>query len=188
MSKSALILLPEGAEEMEFVISTSVLRRADILVTIAGLRTASSVSCSRDIVIVPEMSLEDAMKKGPYDVVVLPGGMKGRENMAACKEVKVLLQEQEKTGRLIAAICAGPTVLKAHGIAKGKTVTSYPSFKDDLVAAGYQYSEEEVVVDGTLITSRSPATAFRFALKIVEHLVGKEFAAKVAETMLLKVL
>ncbi|XP_063225919.1 protein dj-1beta [Bacillus rossius redtenbacheri] len=185
MSKSALVLLAEGAEEMEFVVSVDILRRAGITTTVAGLNNTNPVICSRNVGIVPDMGFNDAVKKGPYDVVVLPGGLQGAKNLSASKEVKDLLKDQENSGRLIAAICAAPTVLKTHGIAKGKQITSYPSFEDDLVAGGYKYSEDDVVVDGKLITSRGPGTAFKFALRVAEQLVGEEVVERVAKGLLL---
>ncbi|XP_035216745.1 Parkinson disease protein 7 homolog, partial [Stegodyphus dumicola] len=105
MSKTALLILSEGAEEMEAVISADVLRRAGIKVTIAGLQGAVPTKCSRDVVIVPDISIQDATKEN-YDVVILPGGLKGAESLAQSDIVKGILQSQEKNGRLIAAICA----------------------------------------------------------------------------------
>nr|CAD7429625.1 unnamed protein product [Timema monikensis] len=186
MSKTAIVLLAEGAEEMELVISVDVLRRAGVGVTIAGLSGKDPVKCSRDVIIVPDASLEDAVKKGPYDVVVLPGGLGGAKALAASAEVGCLLQQQEKAGRIVAAICAAPTALKSHGIGPGKLLTSYPSLKKQMLENNvYKYSEEEVVVDGQLITSRGPGTAFKFGLAIVEKLLGKEAADPVAKGMLL---
>ncbi|KAJ8890361.1 hypothetical protein PR048_009869 [Dryococelus australis] len=185
MSKTALVLLAGGAEEMEFVISADVLRRAGVTTTVAGLDTVNTVICSQNVGIVPDINLNDAIKKGPYDVVVLPGGLQGSKNLSASKAVGDLLKEQEHSGRLIAAICAAPTVLKTHGIAKGKSLTSYPSFKDDLIAEGYKYSDDDVVVDGKLITSRGPGTTFKFALTVAEQLVGEEIVGRVTKGLLL---
>ena len=89
--KSALVLLAEGAEEMEFVISADVLRRAGISVTVAGVNGNSPVKCSREIVICPDAGLDDALKKGPYDVVVLPGGLGGAKAFAAVSFIRVRL-------------------------------------------------------------------------------------------------
>ncbi|XP_049830083.1 Parkinson disease protein 7 homolog [Schistocerca gregaria] len=184
--KSAVFLLAEGAEEMEFVISVDVLRRAGVNVTVAGVAGNSPVKCSRDVVVCPDSSLVDAVKKGPYDVVVLPGGLGGSKNLAASNEVGSLLKEQEKSGRLIAAICAAPTALKTHGVGTGKKVTSYPTFRNEMEEGGkYIYSEDKVVVDGNFITSRGPATAFDFALAVVENLLGQSAVEPVAKPMLL---
>lgn len=68
---------------------------------------SSVVKCSRGVQIKPDISVEDAKSKGPYDVIVLPGGLGGSKALAESKTVGDLLLEQEKSGRLIAAICAG---------------------------------------------------------------------------------
>ncbi|GAB1602134.1 protein/nucleic acid deglycase DJ-1-like [Argonauta hians] len=183
---SALVILAEGAEEMETVITIDVLRRAGVTVTVGGLSGASPVKCSRDVVIVPDKSIQQAVTDAKYDAVVIPGGLKGSENIGSCDAVKTLLQEQEKNNGLIAAICAGPTALMSHKICSGKKVTSYPAFKEKLVKGGYQYSEDRVVVDGKLITSQGPGTSFDFALAIVKALTDEKKAESVAEPMLLK--
>jgi len=101
-------------------------------VTVAGLNGCEPVKCSRDVVIVPDKSLEQAIDQ-PYDVVVLPGGLGGSNAMCESKAVGELLRIQESSGRLIAAICAAPTALAKHGIATGKSLTSYPAMKTQLV-------------------------------------------------------
>ncbi|XP_045161187.2 Parkinson disease protein 7 homolog [Mercenaria mercenaria] len=180
----ALVILSEGAEEMETVITVDVLRRGGIEVTLAGLTGADPVLCSRNVKIVPDAALSDAVSKGPYDVVVCPGGAKGAQNLAESQEVGKILQEQEKGGRLIAAVCAAPIALASHKIGQGKNVTSHPSVKDKV--GDHKYSEERVVQDGKLITSRGPGTCFEFALKIVESLLGEEKANSLVAPMLLK--
>lgn len=155
--------------------------------TIAGIPDANPIKGSRDILIKPDISIGEVSSKGPFDVLVLPGGLGGAKTLAASKEVGELLKAQESAGRFIAAICAAPTALRAHGIGFGKSLTSYPSVKECLVEGGkYQYKEDKVVVDGKLITSRGPGTAFDFALNIVEQLQGKEKAVQVAKAMLLE--
>ena len=116
--KKALVILASGAEEMETVISTDVLRRAKINVILAGLDSAEPVECSRKVRIVPDMSLDEALTKGPFDVVVLPGGLGGSKQLAASDKVKQVLQTQETAGGFVAAVCAAPSALLAHGIAK----------------------------------------------------------------------
>ncbi|XP_013779462.1 protein DJ-1zDJ-1-like isoform X2 [Limulus polyphemus] len=158
-SKSALVILADGAGELEAVMLIDVMRRGGITVKIAGLEGEKPVLCSRDILIVPDSSLEDAIKEGPYDIIVLPGGLKGAENLAKSSLVKDVLQEQEENSRLIAAICAGK----------------------------YKYSEARIVADGKLITSRGPGTAFEFALMIVEKLMGRDIANSLIAPMLLEI-
>ncbi|CAH3181082.1 unnamed protein product [Porites lobata] len=102
---SALVILAEGAEEMEAVITTDVLRRGKVKTVVGGLAGADPVTCSRYVVVKPDMSLEDAIKQGPYDAVILPGGLGGSNNLAKLK--RSILQEQEQSGRIIGTICAG---------------------------------------------------------------------------------
>ncbi len=118
MEKRALVILAPGAEEMETVISTDVLRRAKINVTLAGLDSAEPVICSRNVRIVPDMSLDDAVLNGPYDIVVLPGGLGGSKRLADSDKVKSVLQLQESAGGFVAAVCAAPSALLSHGISK----------------------------------------------------------------------
>ncbi|CAH3036380.1 unnamed protein product [Pocillopora meandrina] len=182
---SALVILAEGAEEMEAVITADVLRRGKVKTVIGGLTGADSVVCSRSVVVKPDMSLEDAVKQGPFDAVILPGGLGGSNNLAKSSKVKEILQDQEQSGRIIGAICAAPTALHAHGIGKGKTVTSHPSVKDKL--DGYSYSEDRVVRDGNLVTSRGPGTAFEFGIELVRAVRGDDgVAEKLAGPMLIK--
>ena len=183
---TALVLLAEGAEEMETVITVDVLRRGEVEVTLAEIAGSDPVICSRQVKIVPDKSLDDALKAGPYDVVVCPGGLGGAKNLSESAAVGILLQEQEKAGRYVAAICAAPTAMKAHKICSGKTVTSHPSVKDKMVDGGYKYSEDRVVADGKLITSQGPGTTFEFGLKIVEKLQGAEKANSLVNPMILK--
>lgn len=90
------------------------------------------MKCSRDILIVPDTPLSKVASE-KFDVVVLPGGLGGSNAMGDSSAVGELLKNQEASGGLIAAICAAPTVLAKHGIASGKSLTSYPSMKAQLV-------------------------------------------------------
>lgn len=119
-----------------------------------------------------------------FDVVVLPGGLGGAKALADSKAVGDLLQKQEKSGRICAAICAAPTAFLSHSIGLGKKITSYPAFKDQL-SGKYTYLDESVVVDGNIVTSRGPGTAFDFGLKLGEILVGAEVTKDAAGKMLL---
>ncbi|VDN35657.1 unnamed protein product [Gongylonema pulchrum] len=158
--KTVMLILAEGAEEMECVIPIDILRRAGAEVTVAGLTGKNPVTCSRQVVIVPDKALSD-VKKHKFDVVILPGGLK-------------------------AAICAAPTALKSHGIAPGVLLTSHPGAKRELVDAGYKYSEDRVVTTSHIVTSRGPGTAFEFALKLVELLFGAKKVKEVSAPMVVK--
>ncbi|XP_043531909.1 Parkinson disease protein 7 homolog [Chiloscyllium plagiosum] len=185
-AKRALVILAKGAEEMETVIPTDLMRRAGITVTVAGLTCKEPITCSRDVVICPDSSLQDAAKQGPYDVIVLPGGNLGAQNLSESPAVKEVLKDQDCRNGLIAAICAGPTALLAHEIGYGKKVTSHPLAKDKVMNGDhYIYSEARVEIDGNLLTSRGPGTSFEFGLAIIEKLLGKEMADKVKAPLVL---
>lgn len=96
-----------------------------------------------------------------------------------------MLVEFENSNKLIAAMCAGTTVLHAAGIGKGKRATSYPLFKSH-VEGHFEYQEEDVVVHDKLITSRGPATAMLWAVAIVKELCKVEKAKEISSQMLFK--
>ncbi|EFN77516.1 Protein DJ-1 [Harpegnathos saltator] len=183
LEKSALLVITHGSEEMEAVITADILRRGGVDVTIASLLDDNCVTCSRDVKICADAKFADVSKSQKYDVVILPGGWSGSTAFESSVALGDLLKEQVKEDRVIAAICAAPIALKAHGIGKGKKITSYPSVRSELVGM-YDYSEDRVVTDGNLITSRGPATAFDFGLAIVEKLLDKETACMVAKQLL----
>ena len=190
MAAGVLVVLADGAEEMETVISVDVLRRAGLTVTVAGLTGDQAVTCSRDVKISPDTSLASITSSGggvggQYDCVLLPGGGPGAAALCASPEVGCLLRQQDEAGRMIAAICAAPTALASHQVGLGRAVTSYPApaFREKL-SGSYQYREEDVVVDGHIVTSRGPGTTLKFALEIVKILLGEQKMKEVAAAML----
>ena len=94
----------------------------------------------------------------------------------------VLLARQHEAGRALAAICAAPIALGRAGVLRGKRATCYPGFEPELTGA--KLSEQRVVEDGQLITSRGPGTALEFALVLVSRLVGKAAARRLRAEML----
>ena len=179
MSKVAVILA-DGFEEVEAIAVVDVLRRADIEVVMAGLHEGP-VSSARNVKIIPDTTI-DTIKSEDFEMIVLPGGQPGSDNLNADTRVKDLVRDFNSKGKLTGAICAAPYVLANAGILDGKHATAYPSFKDKLGAALYE--EKTVVEDGNVLTSRGPGTALCFALAIVERLSGKEKAGQIKEAML----
>ncbi len=182
MAKRVLVVLAQGAEEMEAVITIDVLRRAGIDVTAAGLDGAGPLTCSRGVKLVPDCAL--AAVHAPFDLIVLPGGSEGTERLAKSAALGRLLHEQEHERRDIAAICAAPTALAAHGIGKGKRMTAYPGCEAKL-AGHARYENAVVIADGHVITSRGPGTAVEFALALVERLAGRDKAEATRKQLVL---
>ncbi|KAI7890481.1 class I glutamine amidotransferase-like protein [Mucor mucedo] len=171
--KKAIVLLTEGAEEMEFTITVDVLRRAKIDVTVASVKvTQAYATCSRGVKICPDVTFEEShFKAEDYDAVIIPGGAGSAKTLSAHEGAKALVMEFYKHHKIVAFICAGTLVAKAAGIPHSHTVTSYPGAVKEQLVNVYKYSEERVVVDDNVITSRGPGTSFLFALTLVEQLV-----------------
>jgi 4-methyl-5(b-hydroxyethyl)-thiazole monophosphate biosynthesis len=179
MSKVAVILA-DGFEEVEAMAIIDVLRRADIDVVIAGLHDGS-VSSARKVRVVPDADI-NSIRAEDFDMIVLPGGQPGSDNLNADKRVKDLVRDFHRKGKLTGAICAAPYVLANAGVLEGKRATSYPTYRERLGNAVYE--ENPVVEDGNVLTSRGPGTALYFGLAIVEKMMGKEKAQKIRDAML----
>jgi 4-methyl-5(b-hydroxyethyl)-thiazole monophosphate biosynthesis len=176
----ALVLLADGFEEIEATAIIDVLRRAGITVETAALAT-SPVMGSHGIAIVADGTLSD-VKDAAFDAVVLPGGMPGSKNLKEDPRVLSLLGRAASSGKVLAALCAAPIALEAAGVLAGKRATAYPGY--ELPSA--RYSEDRVVVDGNVITSRGPGTALEFSLSLVQKLLGPDAAEKLRERMLVQ--
>ena len=178
--KTVLLPLADGFEEIEAMSIVDVLRRADIKVIIAGLKEGE-VKGSRGVRLLPDETL-DAVKDQDFDMVILPGGQPGTDNLRNDSRVLEILKKRHDQKKLIGAICAAPLVLRDAGITPGMRITSYPSFESELTDG--QYEQTRVVVHDHIITSRGPGTAMEFALKLVEILAGKEKAEQLSADLL----
>lgn len=167
-----LVPLAQGCEELEAVTIIDLLRRAGIEVTSAGL-DAGSVTASRGVTLIPDTDLESALKSD-YDMIVLPGGLPGADHLDDDERIRSVLKKMANNGKYTAAICAAPKVLANAGVLAGKTATSYPGFLDNLDLSDTTLSNEAVVRDGKVITSKGPGTAIDFVLELIEVLSGKE--------------
>lgn len=176
-----VILLADGFEELEAVAIIDVLRRAEIEIVSAGLKEGP-VSSAHNVKVIPDTMI-DKISSDDFDMLVLPGGIPGSDNLNADERVINLIKDFNTKGKMTGAICAAPYVLANAGILDGKRATSYPSFRDRLGSAVYE--EKAVVRDGNILTSRGPGTALCFGLAIVEKFTGKEKAAQIRDAMLI---
>lgn len=172
---SALVLFAQGSEELEAITVVNILRRAGVNVTLAGLQ-AGPLHGSRQTTLLPDSTLDEALKH-VYDMLVLPGGQPGTNNLKADTRVLQLVRTMHRDGRYVCAICAAPSVLAAAGLLEGKHATSFPGALDAYPKVARQ--PQAVVEDGKLITSRGPGTAMDFALTLVERLCGQAKRAEV---------
>ena len=183
MKKHVLIVLAEGFEETEAIVPIDILRRCEVDVTVAGLKS-EIVSGGHNLAVMTDIMLEEY--EGMPDALVLPGGMPGAEYLASSVKLKDLIIKMNDAGKIIAAICASPVVvLEPSGILKGKNATCYPGMESGF-SPDVRSSKEDVVIDGNIMTSRGPWTAFEFAFQLAEKLVGTAKSEMVAEQMLFR--
>lgn len=181
MSKTAIVLLADGFEEIEATTVLDVLRRAEIETLAISVSEKNVVTGARGISIVADRCLED-ISGSLFDLIVLPGGMPGTDNLRENELVEGLIHHHHINQKHIAAICAAPYVLGELGILDGKKATSYPTFQNRLGNA--DVVDESVVVDGNLITSQGVGTALEFSLKIVSILKSSQTAKELGAAMI----
>lgn len=175
--KKVLVPLATGFEELEAVTIIDLLRRAGIDVTVAGLADGV-ITGSRGTRILPDCVLDKALDT-EFEMIVLPGGLPGADNLNKDKRIHQLLQKMAGKGQYIAAICAAPKVLAAAGLLENKEMTSYPGALSDVTVDGMHNTANAIVLDGNVITSRGPGTAMDFGLQLIQLLAGEEVRNKV---------
>lgn len=171
-----LVFLAQGFEEIEAISCIDILRRAQIEVKTVSIEATKSVYGAHQIPLVADLMFDEI----PLDAqaLILPGGMPGTLHLKAHQGLCTLLlsfaHQEDKT---LAAICAAPSILGELGILKHKKATCYPGFENSLLEA--KVSRRSVVRDGNIITANGPGHAMDFALKLVEHLAGKDKADEI---------
>ncbi|HEX9758880.1 MAG TPA: DJ-1 family glyoxalase III [Nitrospiria bacterium] len=181
--KRVVVPLAPGFEEIEAITVIDILRRAGVEVMVAGI-VEGAIEGRCGIKVIPDGSI-DRVKAADFEMIILPGGAGGTEHLKKDPRVLQLLKEMQNSGKYTSAICAAPTVLSAAGMITGKKITSHPTVKNSLTESSY--SENRVVIDGNLVTSRAPGTAMEFAFTLVELLVGKKKANEVNQGVMAKI-
>ena len=171
MKKVAVVVAP-GFEEGETLTIVDIMRRAHIQCDMFGFNKV--VQGGHDI----EVACDDVLSERvlDYDMIVLPGGYGGSRAMRDNDLMMDLLHQMNEKGKYICAMCAAPIVLERAGLLEGKNFTAYQGY-DQKIHQGH-YLEDKVVIDGHIVTSRGPATAYAFAYKLVDLLGGDSLAVK----------
>ncbi len=181
MSRKALLVIAEGSEDLETVTIIDVLRRSDVVLTVASIEPAPLVTGSRGTRIVADALFSECLAED-YDAIIVPGGLPGADRLGRCAELVGRLEQQLRSGGLLGALCAAPArVLAANGLLEGRRATAYPSFQQELPVP---VADELVVVDGGLVTSQGPGTALLFALYLLGRLEGIDIRDRIARQML----
>lgn len=182
MSKKVYIFLADGFEDIEGLTVVDLMRRAEIDIKTVSIKESKEIKTSHGITMLTDMMFHETDFLDA-DMLVLPGGMPGTKYLAAHEPLTELLTRFHDNGGKIAAICAAPSVFSGLGLLKGKKATAYPCFLEVIEKDGALTSEESVVVDGNITTSRGLGTAIDFALSLIAQLEGDEKAKEIAESI-----
>lgn len=181
--RKVLVPLAEGFETIEALAVVDIFRRAEVDVVTAAVSSERQVNSSHNIPVIADALLLDCLQR-KWDLVVIPGGVEGSENLAKSPELVKILKKQDGEGKLYGAICAAPAiVLERHGLLAGKKTTCHPGFISQIPSSKRQ--EEAVVVDQNCITGRGAGHAVAFALTLLEELEGKETRKRVEQGLAL---
>ena len=168
------IFMADGCEEIEGLTVVDLVRRAGIEIEMISVSGEKTVTGSHKIAFQTDVSKADA-DFASYDGIVLPGGMPGTTHLMEDDTVNRVIKEFATSGKLVAAICAAPSVLV------GKKATCYPGVEGKLTGA--DFVTDPVAKDGNIITSRGLGTAIEFAAEIVAYLLDESAAKSLKESV-----
>ncbi|GIO44748.1 type 1 glutamine amidotransferase domain-containing protein [Paenibacillus apis] len=168
MSKVAF-LLADQFEDSEMQVPYEEVKKAGHEAVIIGLLAGRKVQGKQGKAeYETEMAIAD-VKASDFDAVVIPGGS-SPEGLRGSKPILDFVTEMNRAGKTIAAICHGPQILISAGLLEGRTITSFTPLKDDMTNAGATFRDEEVVVDGNFVTSRTPKDEPAFVRELLKKL------------------
>lgn len=172
------VFFGQGYEEIEALTVVDLLRRAGIETSMISITDDRAVPGSHGI----PVGMDQTLQEVDFDAlagIVLPGGMKGTQNLEACEVLMKQVDSFAKKGKLVCAICAAPSILGHRGLLTGKKATVYPGMEGEL--HGATPLPQPAVTDGEIITGRGMGCAIAFGLAIVEKIKGAEEAKKLAK-------
>ncbi len=174
------LLLAEGFEECEALIPVDMFRRAGLTIDMVSIGENPTVCGSHGIRITADKMLAQIDQSG-YDVLLLPGGKAGKENLEKNRAVKEMILAQVQADRWLGAICAAPAILGHLGLLKGKKYTCFPTFDEEAFNGAYQ--DVPAVQDGKLVTGRGMGAAMAFAYLLLENLTDAKTLRQVTYGM-----
>ncbi|KAA0969972.1 DJ-1 family glyoxalase III [Pseudomonas sp. ANT_H12B] len=178
MTFRALITLAEGIDDLQTATLIDVLRRAKVEVVVASIEARRMITCARGTRLTADAMLVDMLAQ-PFDLIVLPGGAVGAQQLATHQPLQQLIKDQAAAGRLFAGIAEAPALaLQTFGVLRQRRMTCLPSASHQL--SGCNFVDQPVVVDGNCVTAQGSGAALEFALALVEQLCGKAARTAVA--------
>ena len=175
------ILLADGFEEIEGLTVVDLMRRAGIEISMVSIKDDLNITGARGIKVVADMLIKDMQYDG--NMLVLPGGMPGTNDLKESEAVKEAILKYKEDGKYLAAICAAPTVFGGMGLLRDVKATCYPGLEAGLTGAMWPGEGVKVVHDGQFITSRGLGTAIDFALKLIAILTDNNKAEQIAKSV-----
>ena len=182
--KNALILLADGFELIEAMAPYDVFCRGGINVKTVSISGSKTVAASNKVQVIADLLWDDA-DFASADLIYLPGGYPGYENLGNSTKVGALVKKQYESGKTLAAICGAPTVLLKNQIAFGKTVTSHSCCANEM-AERYNYTGKPIEHDGNLWTAIGAGHSQDFAIALAQELAGDAAVEKIKKGMELK--
>ena len=180
MSK-VYVFLAEGFEEIEGLTVVDLLRRAKIDTEMVSVMDGKQIKGSHGIKVTADSMFAD-VDFSDADVLVLPGGMPGTLNLGNHEGLCELLKKHYEAGKMVAAICAAPSVFGELGFLKGRIATCYPGFENKL--EGAIVCAAKVAVDENVVTAKGMGAAIDFSLKLIELLANLETAAEISDAII----
>ncbi len=177
------VFFADGFEEVEALTTVDLIRRAGVELKMVSIMERKTVYGAHGINIETDLLFEDIDEEA--EMMILPGGMPGTTNLKAHQGLARLLKKQYEEKKWLAAICAAPSVFAELGFLMEKNATSYPGWLKSGENCG-SYLEEEVVVDGKIVTSRGVGTAIAFSLALIKILVDEEMSDRIAASIIYK--
>ena len=173
------ILLGTGFEEVEAIAPCDILRRGGVEVAFAGIG-GLLVAGSHGIAVKADVTVED-IDREKLDMIVLPGGLGGVSSMEKSAAARDVIRWAWDNGKLVAAICAAPTLLSQLGITEGKRCVCYPGLEHEMGSA--KMEDAATVQDGPLLPGRGPGAAVDYGLMLLKVLRGEQTARQVQTGM-----
>lgn len=171
------IIIGEGFEEIEAVAPCDILRRGGVAVKYAAVGGNKNVTGSHGISVAADVMFSDVIPSAD-DTIVIPGGMGGVNSIKSDDNAMKIIKKADKAGALLAAICAGPSVLAQLGLLNGKRITCHPA-TEDLMDGAICDLENSTITDVKLITGRAPGSAIDFGLAILAHIKGESVEKRI---------
>lgn len=172
--------MADGFEDIEALIPLDIMRRAGMDFRTVSITGALEVTSAHGVTMKADMTFDEG-NFDDADLLMLPGGMPGAENLNRHDGVKKAITAQAEKGGLVAAICAAPMVLGGLGLLKGKRATCYPGFENFL--DGAEYTAELCTADGNIVTGEGPAAALPYAYTLLSMLGETDKAHAIADGM-----